>query len=68
FAVKTDVTGQATDQLPVLRTGGQTLQNGSLLDLLQPGDKVQLKVRESVSDPAGNTLDSQHSTVSGNAS
>jgi len=67
FAVKTDVTGQATDQLPVLRTGGQTLQNGSLLDLLQPGDKVQLKVRESVSDPAGNTLDSQRSTVSGNA-
>jgi serine protease inhibitor len=70
FAIKTEISGQATDTFPVLKTGGATLQGGpgQKLELIQPGDTVKIKVKNTVMDPAGNTLDSLHDSASGSAS
>lgn len=70
FAFKSEISGQPTDQLPVLKTGGATLPGGpgQTLALIQPGDTVRIKLKNTVMDPAGNTLDSAHDSASSSAS
>jgi hypothetical protein len=70
FAFTSEISGQPTDQLPVLKTGGARLPGGpgQTLALIQPGDTVRIKVKNTVMDPAGNTLDSAHDSASSGAS